>query len=64
MHVHHSPEEKMAAGCAMRRKQVKRGNALDSVMLGTLGLGIHVNVTWTRTTYVKMVADHIQYTPT
>lgn len=43
----------------MGKRQAKRGSALDSVLLGTLGLGNHVNVTWTRTTYVKMVADHV-----
>ena len=51
----------MAAGCTVGRRQAGGG----SVMLWaifcweTLGPGIHVDVTWTRTTYLNIVADHV-----
>ncbi len=61
VHVHCLPGEAMAAGCTMWRRQSGRGSVLLWAMFcwKTLGLRIHMDVTLTRTTYLKIIADHV-----
>ncbi len=55
------PREEMAPGCTMGRKQAGKGSLMLWVMCcwETLGVGIHMDVTLTRTTYLNIVADQV-----
>ncbi|MCI4378051.1 hypothetical protein PGIGA_G00211420 [Pangasianodon gigas] len=51
----------MASGCTMGRRQAGRGSVMLWAMFcwETLGPGIHVDVTLTRTTYLNIAADDV-----
>ena len=53
--VRHLPGEHVAPECTMRKRQVSGGSAMvwEMFCLKTLGPTIHVDVTLTRTTYLK-----------
>ena len=55
------PGEEMAPGCTMGRRQAGGGSVMLWAMFcwETLGPGIHVDVTLTRTTYLNIVADQV-----
>jgi len=61
VHVRRLPEEHMAPGCNMGGRQDGEGNVMLWAMFcwETLGPAIHVDVTWTCTTYLSIVADHV-----
>ncbi|KAJ8417445.1 hypothetical protein AAFF_G00286720 [Aldrovandia affinis] len=59
--VHRLPGEEMAPGYTMGRKQAGGGSVMLWAMFcwETLGPGIHVDVTLTRTTYLNIVANQV-----
>ena len=59
--VHDLPKEHMAAGCTVGRRQASGGSVMLWAMFcwETLGPAIHVDVTLTCTTYLCIVADHL-----
>ncbi|KAK3525669.1 hypothetical protein QTP70_004315 [Hemibagrus guttatus] len=59
--VRRLPEEHMAPGCTMGRRQACGGSAMLWAMFcwETLGPAIHVEVTLTRITYLSIVAVHV-----
>ncbi len=60
VHVRNLPGEEMAAGCTKGRRPAGRGSFMLWTMLccETLGPGIHVDVTLTHTTYLKIVLNN------
>ncbi|KAK3530443.1 hypothetical protein QTP86_024354 [Hemibagrus guttatus] len=60
--VCHLHGEQMAPGCIMGRRQAGGGSVMLWAMScwETLGPAIHVDVTLTHTTYLSVVADHVQ----
>ena len=61
MRVRRLPGEEIAPGRTMGRKQAGGGSVMLWAMFccETLGPGINVNVTLTRTTYLNIVADQV-----
>ena len=59
--VRRLPGEEMVPGCIMGRRQAGGGSVMLWTMFcwETLGPGIHVDVTLTRTTYLNIVADQV-----
>ncbi len=57
----HLPREEMAAGCTIGTRLVGKGSVMlwEIFCWEILAPGIHVDVTLTCTTYLKIVADHI-----
>ena len=57
------PGEEMAPGCTMGRRQAGGGSVMLWTMFcwDTLGPGIHVDVTLTRTTYLNIVAEQVLF---
>ncbi|KAK3535233.1 hypothetical protein QTP70_005025 [Hemibagrus guttatus] len=61
VHVRHLPGEHMAPGCTMGSRRASGGSVMLWSMFcwETLGPAIHVDVTLTRSTYLSIVAEHL-----